>query len=197
MGNGVSKGSRNLYVAAMSNVTTIERKELLGMRAKFGEMAKASGGNPNTITRDEFTRGLDEISVAEADAEILERLFTMFDKMGDGQINYREFVVGVSPLARGDVPQKLQFAFELYDVDESGHVKAAEMCFVLNAINNVASWFGDPAMQPDEIDTCVEDVFKQAGGAMSVAYTENITVIAEHAVVRQFLAGSGTVVFGA
>ncbi|KAH8048402.1 Ca2-binding protein [Aureococcus anophagefferens] len=102
----------------------------------------------------------------------------MFDKMGDGQINYREFVVGVSPLARGDVPQKLQFAFELYDVDETGHVKAAEMCFVLNAMNNVASWFGDPAMQPDEIDTCVEDVFKQAGGAMSVAYTENIAVIA-------------------
>ena len=167
------------------------------MRAKFGEMAKASGGNPNTITRDEFTRGLDEISVAEADAEILERLFTMFDKMGDGQINYREFVVGVSPLARGDVPQKLQFAFELYDVDETGHVKAAEMCFVLNAMNNVASWFGDPAMQPDEIDTCVEDVFKQAGGAISIAYTENISSIAEHAVVRQFLAGSGTVVFGA
>ena len=29
------------------------------------------------------------------------------------------------------------------------------------------------------------------------SYTENIAVIAEHAVVRQFLAGSGTVVFGA
>jgi len=181
----------------MSNVTTIERKELLGMRAKFGELAKASGGNPNTITRDEFTRALDEISVVEADAEILERLFTMFDKMGDGQINYREFVVGVSPLARGDVPQKLQFAFELYDVDETGHVKAAEMCFVLNAMNNVASWFGDPAMQPDEVDTCVEDVFKRAGGGLSLQYADNIQAIADHATMRQFLAGSGTVVFGA
>ena len=188
MGNDASKGSKSLFVTAMANVTNIEKRELVRrpsvakvsarkeesaaparqvrMRAKFSEAA-AKEGNPNTITRDDFTRAVSEIGVNETDSEILDRLFTMFDKMGDGQINWREFVVGVSPLAQGDVSlvlpprappdrtyrerrpqvaQKLETAFELYDVDETGRVKPAEMSFVLNAMNNVASWFGDPAM---------------------------------------------------
>jgi hypothetical protein len=35
-------------------------------------------------------------------ARVSERLFTMLDKTGDEQINYREFIVGVSPMITGD-----------------------------------------------------------------------------------------------
>ncbi|KAJ1463089.1 hypothetical protein M885DRAFT_430513 [Pelagophyceae sp. CCMP2097] len=119
------------------------------MRTKFAEAARRDG-NLNTITREDFKSALEEIGTNDTDTEVLDRLFTMFDKMGDGQINYREFVVGISPLAQGTVPQKLETAFELYDVDDTGRVKPAEMAFVLNAMNNVASWFGDPGMMPED-----------------------------------------------
>jgi hypothetical protein len=35
-------------------------------------------------------------------ARVSERLFTMLNKTGDEQINYREFIVGVSPMITGD-----------------------------------------------------------------------------------------------
>mmetsp|Transcript_3095 Transcript_3095/g.9055 ORF Transcript_3095/g.9055 Transcript_3095/m.9055 type:complete len:200 (+) Transcript_3095:220-819(+) len=197
MGNSNVKGTKSLYIAAMANVTGVERKELNGMRAKFAEAAKASGGNPNSVSKDEFSRAIDELGISPQDVEILDRLFTMFDKMGDGRINYREFIVGVSPLARGDVADKLRLAFELYDVDGAGHVKASEMCFVLNAMNNVATWFGDPGLTPDEIDKLVEDVFAAAGGELSLAYADNIFPVAEHELARVFLSGSGSVLYGA
>ena len=108
-------------------------------QTKFMELAKTEG-NPNTITRHEFQEALSYVGIQERDQEILDRLFTMFDKMGDNQvphpgarppraerarargrertritrpqsprpacsaqINFREFIVGISPLAKGTV----------------------------------------------------------------------------------------------
>ena len=47
----------------------------------------------------------------------------MLDKTGDQQINYREFLCGIAPLVTGEVKEKLNFSFELYDVDGNGTVK--------------------------------------------------------------------------
>mmetsp|Transcript_6921 Transcript_6921/g.22452 ORF Transcript_6921/g.22452 Transcript_6921/m.22452 type:complete len:203 (-) Transcript_6921:129-737(-) len=199
MGNDISKGTKSLFVAAMSNVTSIEKRELVLMRTKFAEAARRDG-NLNTITREDFKSALEEIGTNDTDTEVLDRLFTMFDKMGDGQINYREFVVGISPLAQGTVPQKLETAFELYDVDDTGRVKPAEMAFVLNAMNNVASWFGDPGMMPEDVDVVVEDVFKASAEhvskAGSIPYREHVEAMHSHPIFAQFLAGNGTVHFG-
>lgn len=43
----------------------------------------------------------------ESDTEILDRLFSMFDKTGNDQINYKEFVGGLAPLCHGTVEEKL------------------------------------------------------------------------------------------
>ena len=153
------------------------------------ELAKTEG-NPNTITRHEFQEALSYVGIQESDQEILDRLFTMFDKMGDNQvthpgatpsarsahargrertrttrpisprpvcsaqINFREFIVGISPLAKGTVQvrarlgrrgwwtsrllssldgaapvlviqDKLHFSFTLYDIDQTQQIKQA------------------------------------------------------------------------
>ena len=54
-------------------------------QTKFMELAKTEG-NPNTITRHEFQEALSYVGIQESDQEILDRLFTMFDKMGDNQV---------------------------------------------------------------------------------------------------------------
>ena len=69
--------------------------------------------------------------------------------------------------------------------------------FVLNAMNNVASWFGDPAMKPEELDTMAEEIFAAAGGEVTLAYGDHVHDFAEHPVMRQFVAGAGTVLYGA
>ena len=161
MGNDMGKGSRNMYIAAMANVTSFEKKELVQLQKQFLELAKREG-NPNTITRAEFRQALEAVAIEESDTEILDRLFTMFDRMSDNQINFREFIVGVSPLARGSVQEKLHFSFQLYDVDGTGQIKPAEMNFVLSSMNNVSSWFGDAAMTSEQIDKLVEEVWPRA-----------------------------------
>ena len=86
----------------------------------------------------ELKEALAEVQITEADSEILDRvsrcssirsppppltlpapahqIFTMLDKTGDDQVNFKDFITGVSPLIGGAASEKLQFSFELYVV---------------------------------------------------------------------------------
>jgi len=197
MGNDLGKGANRMAIAAMANVTNLDKKELLSLHKKFQEIAERDG-NPNTLSRHDFRDALEEVGIVESDKEIVERLFTMLDKTGDEQINFREFVVGIAPLISGDVQDKLHFAFDLYDRDGSGEIKAAEMSFILSSMNNVASYFGDPVMSQDQVEQLVEDIYKthDTSGTNSLNYAEFIVAIAEHPLLVQFINGKGTVRYG-
>lgn len=62
----------------------------------------------------------------ESDTEILDRLFSMFDKTGNDQINYKEFVGGLAPLCHGTVEEKLACKQNriFYETGLGGCVKA-------------------------------------------------------------------------
>jgi neuronal calcium sensor 1 len=174
MGNQIGKGANRMAIAAMSNVTHIEKRELAGLQSKLREIASREG-NPSTVNRTEFTEALNIIGINQNDADILDKLFTMFDKTGDDVINYRDFIVGIAPLISGTPNEKLDFAFRLYDLEGSGNIKANEMIHVLSNINRVASsvfplspfplltfsalafcrYFGDPVMSEDQIQNLV------------------------------------------
>lgn len=86
------------------------------MNLQFKEIAQRHG-NPLTISRAEMQEAITAVAIVESDAEVrkscdttvarclsrtgsqvLDRLFTMFDKTGDDAIYYREFTAG-SPLS--------------------------------------------------------------------------------------------------
>lgn len=58
-----------------------------------------------------FREALELVGIMESDTEILDRLFSMFDKTGNDQINYKEFVGGLAPLCHGTVEEKLHCEF--------------------------------------------------------------------------------------
>ncbi|GMI50485.1 hypothetical protein ScalyP_jg2410 [Parmales sp. scaly parma] len=195
MGNDIGKGANRMAIAAMANVTQFEKRELLALQRKFSDFASREG-NPHTITRSEFREALESVGVTESDTEILDRLFTMFDKTGDDQVNFREFVVGVCPLITGDVISKLNFSFELYDIDGTGKIKQVEMTFILSSMNATASYFGDPVMTTDEVDALVSDIFKGKEEGHALTYSEYMTAVAEHPVLVSFITGAGSVRYG-
>jgi len=125
-------------------------------------------------------------------------LFTMVDRTGDDQIYFRDFVVGVAPLITGDLVEKLQFSFELFDMDQTGEIKPDEMNTILTAMNSTASYFGDPVMTKDEINQLVTDVFAQADVSQtgSLNYAEYLSAVAGHEVLNQFINGNGSVRYG-
>lgn len=138
MGNQVGKGANRMAIAAMSNVTHVEKREISTLQNKLREAALREG-NPTTVNRAEFHECITTVGINQNDSDILDRLFTMFDKTGDDVIAYREFIVGIAPLISGTPLDKLEFAFRLYDLDGTGTIKQIELFSVLSNINRVAS----------------------------------------------------------
>jgi Ca2+-binding EF-hand superfamily protein len=200
MGNQVGKGANRMAIAAMSNVTHLERREMSALLQKFREIA-AREGNPLMINRSGFAEAMSIIGVNQNDIEILDRLFTMYDKTGDDYIGFREFMAGIAPLISGSHTDKIDFGFKLYDMDGTGILRASELMNVLSNMNRVASYFGDPVMSEDQIHSVIMDVLELAGGSpeglsAQLHVADYLTTIADHPMVNTFINGGGGVQYG-
>ncbi|MGH0129740.1 UNVERIFIED_CONTAM: hypothetical protein FKN15_039720 [Acipenser sinensis] len=49
-------------------------------------------------------------------------LFNAFDTDHNGSVSFEDFVSGLSILLRGSVQEKLNWAFNLYDINKDGYV---------------------------------------------------------------------------
>lgn len=49
-------------------------------------------------------------------------LFNAFDIDRNGSIRFEDFVIGLSVLLRGSVTEKLNWAFNLYDINKDGYI---------------------------------------------------------------------------
>lgn len=49
-------------------------------------------------------------------------LFNAFDMDRNGSIHFEDFVIGLSVLLRGSVTEKLNWAFNLYDINKDGYI---------------------------------------------------------------------------
>ena len=56
----------------------------------------------------------------EAGEQFMEQLFRIFDKDGDGSIDFKEFMIATDMTSSGDPEEKLRWAFRMYDKDGSG-----------------------------------------------------------------------------
>uniref|UniRef100_A0AAX7U395 EF-hand domain-containing protein n=1 Tax=Astatotilapia calliptera TaxID=8154 RepID=A0AAX7U395_ASTCA len=97
------------------------RKELDG----FATMASTCKGG--RITIEEFASFL-KLPVSP----VLEDLFRLFDRNGDGTIDFREYVIGVNILCRpSNTEDVLKMAFQLFDTDEDEKVTHDEFTALL------------------------------------------------------------------
>ncbi|KAI9478788.1 MAG: hypothetical protein EXX96DRAFT_572300 [Benjaminiella poitrasii] len=58
---------------------------------------------------------------------ITERIFAFFDQDGDNVISFSEFVAGLSVLCKGNLDEKIEYAFKGYDLDEDGYISRDEL----------------------------------------------------------------------
>ena len=125
-------------------------------------------------------------------------MFIMFDTTGEQTIAFKEYLSGVGGILQsGSSLQKLEFAFEVYDSTSSNLVSRGDMKKILNSMNLVASYFGDPVVTPKEIDDLVMTVFDATGTPTEpLKYKEFMQLIADSETVQLFAAGRGSVRFG-
>ncbi|XP_058379662.1 calcineurin subunit B type 2 [Diceros bicornis minor] len=71
------------------------------------------------------------------------RVIDGFDTDGNGQVDFKEFIVGTSQFSvKGDEEQKLRFASSICDMDKDGYVSNGELFRVLKVIvgDSLADW---------------------------------------------------------
>ncbi|XP_025932048.1 Kv channel-interacting protein 4-like isoform X3 [Apteryx rowi] len=88
-------------------------------------------------------------------------LFNAFDVDGNGAICFQDFVVGLSVLLRGTVHEKLNWAFNLYDINKDGYITKEEMLEIMKSIYDMMGRCTYPILKDNAPAEHVEMFFQK------------------------------------
>ncbi|KAF6726692.1 Kv channel-interacting protein 1 [Oryzias melastigma] len=74
-------------------------------------------------------------------------LFNAFDAGHTGSIKFEDFVTALSILLRGSVTEKLQWTFNLYDINRDGYINKEEMTDIVRAIYDMMGKYTYPVLK--------------------------------------------------
>eukprot|EP00116_Pleurobrachia_bachei_P011374 sb/3471636/ len=148
MGKAGSK-LRPEVLASLTEITNFTEQEL---QQKYHEFLKYHPSG--RMTEEEFVDMYQQI-FSKGDAKSFATLtFKSFDRNGDGGVDFKEFICALYITSRGNVKQKLNWAFNLYDIDGNGNVSKDEC---LNIIRSIHSMMANKSETPEVI---VEKIFR-------------------------------------
>ncbi|XP_038045718.1 Kv channel-interacting protein 4-like isoform X3 [Patiria miniata] len=88
-------------------------------------------------------------------------VFNSFDTDHNGSITFEEFVMGLSVLSRGTLNDKLNWAFNLYDINGDGYITREEMLSIIQSIYDMMGKYSEPTSEDITPGEHVERVFQK------------------------------------
>ena len=102
----------------------------------------------------------------------VKHVFRSFDTNGDGEVDFREFMVSLSITSRGTLRQKLEWAFKVYDIDGDGFITRNEILEIFSAMHNLTgdnqNVTGSVLTLQDRVDELIKRLDKDDDGKISM-----------------------------
>ncbi|XP_051926572.1 Kv channel-interacting protein 1-like isoform X6 [Hippocampus zosterae] len=99
-------------------------------------------------------------------------LFNAFDTAQSGIIKFEDFVTALSILLRGSITEKLQWTFNLYDINRDGYINKEEMTDIVRAIYDMMGKYTYPALKTDahkqHVDAFFQKMDKNRDGVVTI-----------------------------
>mmetsp|Transcript_23031 Transcript_23031/g.33067 ORF Transcript_23031/g.33067 Transcript_23031/m.33067 type:complete len:206 (+) Transcript_23031:57-674(+) len=199
MGNNNSPQGTVKGMQAVARTTpNIELPEFQLIYADLKKVAEETSNE--WISKDAFDETIKKIEKFESsDIDIFVKLFTLFDVQGNSTINYKDFVAGAACcLSTATFEAKLIFGMSIYDTLQSKNCLKGDLKKLLNTINNVVSYFGDPVIRPNQIDAIVFEMFRSLppSGGKGIPFEACVENLLANDIVKMFLNGEGRLRFG-
>jgi Ca2+-binding EF-hand superfamily protein len=195
LGNPTSKMGITALAITTPNIELKEFEKLLSLCRKL-----ASEKQTDAFSKDELAGILKQVEkFAPPDTELFQQLFVLFDETGYEVVDYKNYLSGACVcLLSNNNAEKLKFAFSVYDTEEKGTLSRGDTKRCLLSVNGAAAYFGDPVLDPKEIDEFTlqlsKEIKSKAGSGVSI--DESISYLLQHPTIIKFMKGEGHVKFG-
>eukprot|EP00736_Rhodelphis_marinus_P010772 Rmarinus@m.7424 len=162
----------------LSDTTNFTLDEIKALYKHFQDISSAEVDD-GVIDKAEFQK-----SLGLRDGLFVDRMFGLFDANGDQEINFREFIVGLSVFCpRAEVKDKMKFSFQVYDFDGDGYITKEELKQMLEAtlVENNLSLTGQ------QVDDLVTATFQEADtdGDGTISFEEYCAMVEKHPTMIQ------------
>ncbi|XP_008408304.1 Kv channel-interacting protein 2 isoform X1 [Poecilia reticulata] len=88
-------------------------------------------------------------------------LFEAFDTHNNGLVSFEDFAVSLSIILRGSITDKLNWAFNLYDLNKDGCITREEMTDIMHSIYNMMGKHTYPSMRDSDPKEHVDSFFQK------------------------------------
>ncbi|CAF4358386.1 unnamed protein product [Rotaria socialis] len=81
------------------------------------------------MTKKDMLKCYRDLSTCDMDKveHVVSAIYQAFDIDNDGKVDFREFAIGFLLTTKGTMEEKLDYTFQLYDIDKNGYIDQSEI----------------------------------------------------------------------